>query len=140
MAGRDDPLTEKDLLRFRELLIRLIFHIPAVESHQHGTDFDGQRISSEEFGRAVNRFRELPFNLYRVVFDPHDFEVDNETVTGSLADDLADIYRDLAVGIDNAINGHINDACFDWSQSYASHWFRHAVSALTAIEIFRTNY
>ena len=29
-----------------------------------------------------------------------------------LADDLADMYRDLADGLDSASNGHIDDACF----------------------------
>jgi hypothetical protein len=139
MARRNEPLTKADLWRFRELLIRLLFHIPAVESHQHGADFDGLRIGDEEFGRAVTRFGGLPFNFYRVVFNPHDFEPDDEPVTGMLADDLADIYRDLDEGLDNARNGHIDDACFDWSHSYMSHWSRHAVNALAAIEIFRTD-
>jgi hypothetical protein len=139
MAKDGRPLSKEDLWKFRELLIRLIFHIPAVESHQHGADFDGKRTGADEFGRAVKRFGEFPFNFYRVVFDPHDFEAKDEPVTGMLADDLGDIYRDLVEGLDNAKGGHINDACFDWSQSYMSHWARHAVNALTAIEIYRTD-
>lgn len=139
MSEGDRQLTRDDLWRFRELLIRLIFHIPAVESHQHGADFEGRRIGDEEFGRAVKRFGELPFNFYRVVFDPHDFEATDEPVTGMLADDLGDIYRDLAEGLDNARKGHIDDACSDWAQSYMSHWARHAVNALAAIEIYRTD-
>ena len=139
MSVDNRPLNKEDLWRLRELLVRLIFHVPAVESHQHGTDFDGKRIGDEEFGRAVKRFGELPFNFYRVVFDPHDFEAKDEPVTGMLADDLSDIYRDLAEGLDNARNDHIDDACFDWSQSYQSHWARHAVNALAAIEIYRTD-
>jgi hypothetical protein len=58
---------------------------------------------------------------------------------GTLADDLADIYRDLAEGLSNAEQGHMEDACFDWAQSYQSHWARHAVNALGAIEIYRTD-
>lgn len=139
MAADDRPLTKEDLWKCRVLLIRLIFHIPAVESHQHCVDYDGRRIGNEEFGRAVRRFGELPFNFYRVVFDPHDFEATDEPVTGMLADDLGDIYRDLAEGLDNAKNGHLDDACFDWCRSYQSHWARHAVNALAAIEIYRTD-
>lgn len=139
MAEDDRPLTKADLWIFRELLIRLILNIPAVEAHQHGADFDGNRIGDDEFGRAVRRFGAFPFNFYRVVFDPHDFEADDEPVTGMLADDLGDIYRDLAPGLDNAKRGHIDDACFEWSHSYQSHWARHAVNALAAIEIYRTD-
>jgi len=140
MAEDERPLTKEDLWRFRELLVRLIFHIPAVESHQHGVDFKGKGIEQESFNKAVKRFAELPFNYYRVVFDPHDFEAKDEPVTGMLADDLGDIYRDLAEGLDNARNGHIDEACFDWAQSYTFHWARHAVNALAAIEIYRTNH
>ena len=139
IAASDGPLTKNVLWSFRALLLRLIFHIPAVESRQHSSDFDGNRISAEEFGRAAKRFGELPFNFYRVVFDPHDFDAEDEPVTGMLADDLADIYRDLAQGLDNAKRGHLDDACFDWAQSYRFHWARHAVNALAALEIYRTD-
>lgn len=137
LAADERPLTKEDLWKIRELLIRLIFHIPAVDSHQHGVDFDVERIGAKEFGRATKRFGELPFNFYRVVFDPHDFEAKDEPVTGMLADDLGDIYRDLAQGLENSRNGHIDEACCDWSQSYMFHWARHAVNALSAIEIYR---
>jgi hypothetical protein len=139
MARREESLTKSDLWCLRELLVRLIFHIPAVESCPHGADFDGKRLDDEEYARAVKRFSGLPFNFYRVVFDPHDLEANDEPVTGMLADDLADIYRDLAEGLDNARAGHIADACSDWSESYMSHWSRHAVNALASIEIYRTN-
>jgi hypothetical protein len=139
LASNDSPLGLTDLWVIRELLLQLIFHVPAVEDHVHGADFNGRGIDDDEFGRAVGRFAKLPFNFYRVVFDPHDFEAEDEPVTGMLADDLADIYRDLQEGVDNAANGHLDDACFDWCQSYSSHWARHAVNALGAIEIYRTD-
>ncbi|MGJ8640151.1 MAG: DUF5063 domain-containing protein [Opitutaceae bacterium] len=134
-----DPIKKEDLWCIRELLLLLVFHVPAVESHQQAADFDGKRISEEEFIRAVKRFGDLPFDFYRVVFDPHDFEAEDEPVHGMLADDLSDIYRDISEGLDNVRNGHLDDACFDWSQSYSSHWARHAVNALAAIEIYRTD-
>jgi len=139
MAARNEPLQMEDLWLCRELLIRLIFHIPAVEAQQHSTDHEVRRIDSEEYGRAMKRFSCLPFNYYRVVFDPHDFDAVDEPVTGMLADDLSDIYRDLAEGVDSSRMGQLGDACFAWAQSYAFHWARHAVNALTAIEIYRTN-
>jgi len=139
MAARDEALQKSDLWLYRELLIRLIFHIPAVEAHQFNTDFDGHAIDPAEYGRAVRRFSELPFNFYRVVFDPHDFDAKDDPVIGMLADDLADIYGDLAVGVDNARRGHLDDACLEWTQSYSFHWAQHAVNALAAIEIYRTD-
>jgi hypothetical protein len=72
-------------------------------------------------------------------FDPHDFEAKDEPVVGLLSDDLADICRDLSEGLSSAKSGHIKEACFEWSQSYRTHWSRHAVSALAAIELYRTD-
>ena len=135
-AGR--PLVAADLWRIRRLLLRLLLHIPAVEAHPQGVETAGRRLEEAEFGRAVRRFAELPFSFYRVVFDPHDLEADDEPVMGMLADDLADIYRDLAEGVDQARQGNLEAACFDWSLSYRTHWARHAVHALTALELYRT--
>ena len=59
LAKDELSLNKEDLWRIRELLIRLIFHIPAVESHPQSADFD-----------------------------PHDFEAKDEPVIIMLADDL----------------------------------------------------
>jgi hypothetical protein len=56
---------------------------------------------------------------------------------GMLPDDLGDIYRDLAEGLNSADSGHLEEACFLWALSYRTHWARHAVHALTAMEMFR---
>lgn len=138
-AAEEEPLTIDDLWRCRELLVLLLFHVKAIENHEHCADTEGQRIDDQEFARAVKRFSGLPFNYYRTVFDPHDFESEDEPVTGMLADDLADIYRDLAEGLDQARRGHLEAACFDWSESYRTHWSRHLLGALGAIENFRVD-
>jgi hypothetical protein len=136
---REEPIEARDIWTFRDLLLRLIFHITAVESHPHGTDHDDDRPGMEGYYSAVKKLKALPFDYYRVVFDPHDFEEKDEPVTGSLSDDLADIYGDLAGGVALAQAGHVDDACFYWALLYRSHWARHAVSALAAIEIYRTD-
>jgi len=136
---REEPIKESDIWTFRELLLRLIFHITAVESHPKAADYDDDRLDNEECTRAVQKLTPLPFDIYRVVFDPHDFEEKDEPVVGSLSDDLVDIYLDLAGGVALARAGHLGDACFYWAFYYSSHWDRHAVSALAAIEIYRTD-
>jgi hypothetical protein len=138
-AQNDQRIRIDDLWKVRELLVRLIYHITAVDEAPQGCDHDGERPTQAEHVRVIQKCSEFPFNFYQVVFDPHDFETQDEPVTGMLADDLADIYRDLAEGLDNASKGHLEEAYFDWSQSYQSHWARHAVNALAAIEIYRTD-
>jgi len=139
LAEKTEPVTKKEFWILRELLVRLIFNVPAVDAHPQGTGYEGNRIESDECGRVMKRFSNFPFNFYCVVFNPHNMEAKDEPVTGMLADDLADIYRDLAEGLDMAKNGHLDVACFNWSQSYMGHWARHAVNALAAIEIYRTD-
>lgn len=140
LAEQDVPLNEPDLWKIRELLLRLIFHIPAVELAPRGTDFDGVETDRVEYARISKRFEAFAFNSYRFVFDPHDLESVDEPVMGMLSDDLADIYRDLAIGLSNVDQKHLDEACFDWSFSYRSHWARHAVNALAAIELYRTDH
>ncbi len=137
-AESRDPISKAHLWTIGEWLLLLIYHIPAVDLAEHGFEQEGARPGDELFHAAMERFSHLPFNYYRVVFDPHDFE-EIEPVVGMLADDLADIYRDHSEGLDHYRRGFISDACFAWSQLYKSHWARHAVSALAAIELYRTD-
>jgi len=139
LAGSSEPKSKNDLWRIRELLLQLIFHIPAVENHQHDVERDGGDLSDEAFAEAVKGFQAFPFAYYRMVFDPHDLAAKDEPVVGMLFDDLADIYRDLFRGLDQWESDHVDEACFDWSQSYSTHWGRHAVNALTAIETYRVD-
>ncbi|HKF48852.1 MAG TPA: DUF5063 domain-containing protein [Terracidiphilus sp.] len=69
------------------------------------------------------------WDLYREVFNPVS---DAEVVYGSLADDLADIYRDLSEPL-NETSTPPEDRIWAWRFSFRSHWGQHAVDALRAI-------
>jgi hypothetical protein len=136
LAEREGAVTESDLWKVRELLLRLIYNMPAVEVAPQEVDHDGAGPDGEKYAKVARRFAGFPFNVYRFVFDPHNLDESDKPVMSTLSDDLPDIYRDLAQGLDNARQGHLEDACFEWSTSY-SHWGRHAMSALSAIELYR---
>jgi hypothetical protein len=68
---------------------------------------------------------------YREVFDP--YSEDEEEVTGSLADDLADIYRELRSGLRKWKRGQTGAALWDWRFGFESHWGEHATGALRAL-------
>ena len=138
-AEDDRQLEPRDIWKIRQWLIQLVYHVPAVANAAHGCDHEGVSPDDLIYSRVSKRFGSLSFNLYRVVFDPHKIDDDDEPVMGMLSDDLADIYRDLSEGLSNFDQGHVDDACSDWHLSYRSHWARHAVSALMAIEIGRTD-
>lgn len=133
------PVSASDISKIRELLLRLIYHVPAVEAAPHGAEREGDRPGDSAYAIVANRFGSFPFNLYRVVFDPHEIDTTDEPVMAMLSDDLADIYRDLAEGLSNAEKGYLDDACSDWTLGYRSHWARHAANALMAIEVWRTD-
>jgi hypothetical protein len=70
-------------------------------------------------------------DFFSVVFDPYDF--DTTPVTGSLADDLADIYRDLQDGFAALRNGATANALWQWKFGFETHWGKHAVEAMYAL-------
>lgn len=69
---------------------------------------------------------------YSVMFDPYEF--DSAPVTGSLADDAADVYRDLKGGLTViAEGGALENAVSEWRFGFDHHWGRHAADALHAL-------
>ena len=68
---------------------------------------------------------------YWLEFDP--IGGAHESMSGSLADDLADIYYDVKEGLalyDAAeVSGHASDAVHFWKRSYRLHWGQHLVDA-----------
>lgn len=59
---------------------------------------------------------------------------DDEVRQRSVAEDLADIYRDVKEGLDLLLaNAPETDVVWHWRFSFRSHWGKHAVEALRAI-------
>jgi hypothetical protein len=73
-------------------------------------------------------------DLYSVVFDPS--ERDSAPVTGSLADDVADIYRDLQDGFAELRAGRSANALWQWKFGFDRHWGKHAGEANYALHSF----
>ncbi|GGX17598.1 DUF5063 domain-containing protein [Undibacterium macrobrachii] len=88
-------------------------------------------ITYETWHSIYRRFGSLPFNYYSHCFDPQ--EVPNDATTADLADDLADIWRDLKGGLSLFRSGHVQAAVWEWKQSYWQHWGRHAAGGIYAL-------
>jgi hypothetical protein len=92
--------------------------------------------------RRSNRWRSLydglsehvgpEWNRYREVFDPYEQPAE-DPVTGSLADDLTDIYLDLARGEALWGEGDPDAAVWHWQYLFQQHWGEHATGALRAL-------
>ena len=72
------------------------------------------------------------WDCYQVVFNS---VKDRESIVGSLADDLADIYGDLnesLIGREARFVSH-EEQIWNWRFLFSYHWGKHAVDALSAI-------
>ena len=78
------------------------------------------------------RFDSLPFNYYMQCSRPHNVPDDLPGVA-DLADDLADIWRDLKRGLSLYNAGHIPAACWEWQQGFWQHWGNHAAGGIYAL-------
>jgi Domain of unknown function (DUF5063) len=92
-------------------------------------------MSHEEWSALYNLLKEKlgQDDFYWTVFDPT--SEDNEVIRGTLADDLADVYRDVKESLllvdKNAMTAEL--AIWNWRLLFYSHWGDHAISALRAI-------
>jgi len=132
------------LVRLYRLLPQLISEaiaLPNVELGDDGDQAEGtrksappakSRLSHEQWTELYNRLRETlgDCDLYWQVFDP---TKDNEAIHGSLADDVADIYRDLKEGLDDIHLARSEDAIWEWRLGFSSHWGKHAIDSLRTI-------
>ncbi len=92
------------------------------------------RLSQAQWAQLYAFLREKlgDWDLYWQVFDP---TKDNEAIRGSLADDIADIYRDLKEGLvlSKAQQALPEDNIWEWRLGFYSHWGKHAIDALRTI-------
>ncbi|MES2299485.1 MAG: DUF5063 domain-containing protein [Pseudomonadota bacterium] len=93
---------------------------------------DPREISHEAWRCVFERFGALPVNYYGTCFSPS--IIPAESSIGDLADDLADIWRDLKEGLSLFDAGHVDAAQFEWRLHFNIHWGRHAASALYVLQ------
>ncbi len=95
-------------------------------------DWEVDGPSEPEWRVMFQRFGALPFNYYSCV-SPHVVPGEQHFV-GDLADDLADIWRDLKTGLSAYRAGDLEAAEGIWLSQFNTHWGRHAADALLALQ------
>jgi hypothetical protein len=92
------------------------------------------RLSDAQWGQLYELLKEKlgDWNLYWQVWNP---TKDNEAIHGSLADDIADIYRDVKEGLvlGKAQQALPKDNIWEWRLGFYSHWGKHAIDAMRTI-------
>jgi hypothetical protein len=97
---------------------------------------ENTRLGHHQWQRLYDMLKEKlgDWESYRELFDPIG---DTEPCGGSLADDLADIYRDLKEVLvrNESSSARPENRIWEWQFSFNSHWGRHAIDALRVIHI-----
>lgn len=108
----------------------------------------GVRLSSEDqniedtdarFAKIRKKFRgcrrgSLPINYYSEIFNPIPVPAE-APVTGSLRDDITDIYRDISRGLGLLDAGYRHPAVRTWIVNMF-HWGEHATSAIRVLHSY----
>ena len=115
----------------RRLLARLIAGV--VELPRERADSEAPDIPAEDQRRVFERFGRLPFNYYSECFDPLVVPAE-EPVVADLADDLADVWRDVKAGLLRYDAGDEAGAAWHWTLHFSAHWGLHATAALYALQ------
>lgn len=90
-------------------------------------------LSSTEWTSIFERIRSRlgDKDAYWEVFNPTD---QTSVAQASIADDLTDVYREVAAGLAAARSGAApEDVLFAWRTGFDIHWSHHAIGALNAI-------
>lgn len=96
----------------------------------------GSKISEAHSARLyVSRlyFEALALSDLASCLDPLDVG-SSETSLGDLADDLADIWRDVKSGLELFDADEVEAAAFEWHHSFTIHWGSHAANALSILQ------
>jgi hypothetical protein len=92
-------------------------------------------LQSERLQRLRVRASSLPLQHYSEIFSPLVHSPDSPRV-GDLADDLVDIYRDVATGLHLYESGRVDDAIWHWGFNFQTQWGEHASSAIRALHCY----
>lgn len=131
----------EDILATLAMLYACGHSLPTVSLNEESNDYgDEFQVDDAEWGRVYSVVQTAlgTQTIYWAYFDPS--EPPNsleEPILGDLADDLADIYRDIKPGLRAWVDSDdlmLPKIIFDWKEPlFSSHWGVHAVSAIRAL-------
>ncbi len=108
----------------------LLPRLHAAVSSLGSTDTTGEHVMTVDLDARFELFTHLRVRLgtkdgYWMEFDVAE---DGQSMSGSLADDLTDIYCELKHGL-NVLDGEPSTALEQWRRGFHMHWGQHLVDA-----------
>jgi hypothetical protein len=130
----EERMDAKTALHRIVALYAAALHLPSPFSDDVSNS-DDHRVDSDEARLIYKRASTLPFKYYSEVFDPLQLPPE-EPVIGDIADDIADIYRDVASGLNFYEHGRLDDARWEWGFNFQNHWGEHASGSIRALHCY----
>ncbi len=118
-----------DALRHVTRLFHAAIDLPSLTAQGCIGDDDVELVSNHEFRAVYRNMARLEIGFYGVVYDPSVVPPE-EPVVGDIADDIADIYRNVLGGLRHHDAGRRADALWEWTFQFQLHWGGHATSAM----------
>ena len=133
---RDCPAeTEIEDARAAQRHLLRLYHL-ALDLRQvdDAPEVDYERVDHDAWKSAYERFANLPVGFYHAVAEPLDTDAEEvDLMMLDVADDLADIFRDVSGGLLLYRAGHLESAEWEWAWSFQNHWGAHAAAAIHAL-------
>jgi hypothetical protein len=126
-----DTAAREALIRITRLYLAALY-LPTLHDDDVEDDHVEERVDDGEWKAVYAASARLPFDFYGETFDSQKVPPEDSGV-GSLADDIADIYRDVVSGLrEHQTNRHAR-AVWNWTFGFQHHWGRHATGAIRAL-------
>lgn len=119
------------LLRLTRLYLAAL-ELPAAGCTNAADEDASLKVEASDRQAVFENAMRLPVNFYGEVFDPLPVPPE-EAITASLADDIADIYGDVATGLLYYRAGKREAAVWKWTFNLQIHWGEHITGAIRAL-------
>jgi hypothetical protein len=134
-TGVEDP-RELDLDELQRLLAELFVAALQLQSPVGGDEYDVAIPTRDWEAVFAHLCDALPADRYYRA-PARTLDEDALSSVGDLADDLADIWRELKEGLVACEHGHPDVAVPIWRSGFDEHWRAHLVDAFCALELLR---
>ncbi len=105
-----------------------------VERREPDEDPENFQVSADEWKEVYERLQLLPLNHYQEVESP--LENNAEVHYADLAENLTDIYQDIAEGLMFYQSNQAEQAICHWQMTFEFHWGQTVLSSMSALHRF----
>lgn len=131
-----EQAVRESLVRITRLYLAAL-DLPTPWTDEGDDNDESYVVDNKEWQEVFDQARGLPFEHYGEIFNSTIIPPE-EPVVGNIADDFADIYRDVIGGLRAYRAGKKGVARWEWGYTLAHHWGEHATGAIRSLHCWLT--